>query len=264
MSKKRFHCLIFFPSLRAIASVVSQHNIDNPTQIHHRLSLANDSDKLLERYLCTLPASPTQPWYDMADAYHSRLWDIEPYCQVAAICERDTIVLDGARGASIRWKSFFPVGFTTGFSWKRSFAVLCMQNNGTIFVVAIVLLSASMGNPALVVVGLVALLLALAVWVHSPTLIRTTYGGKLAEVQAALFGFEGYVNAPAVERSIFGGCFGRLGWSVNGSPLSRSTVNEFGERIGVDPTKDPAVRQLVEDSKHARPGDMRVRNMNPL
>lgn len=37
MSKKRFHCLIFFPSLRAIASVVSQHNIDKLTQIHSQI-----------------------------------------------------------------------------------------------------------------------------------------------------------------------------------------------------------------------------------
>ncbi len=195
----------------------------------------------------------------MQDAYHSRLWDIYPYCQVAAICGRDTVVLDGARGASVRWKSFFPVSYTTGVSWRRLFALLLMENNGTIFVLAAVALGVGRGNPAGVFVGVLLLLASLAVWTNSPALLRTTYGGKLQDVQAALFGFEGYANAPAVERAIFGGCFGRIGWSTNGSPLSRSVVNEYGERVGVDPTKDPAVRQLIEDSRHAKPGDMRVR-----
>ena len=224
-----------------------------------RLSLANDSDQLLERYLCTLPVDPRQPWYDMSDQYNSRLWDIDPYCQVAAICEGDTVILDGARGASIRWKSFFPVGFTTRLSWKRWFAVLAMQNNGTLFMAAIVTLALGRLNPVAIFFGIVLLIGSLAIWLQSPMLIRTTYGGKLSSVQAALFGFEGYVNAPAVERSLFGGCFNRVGWSINGSPLSRSVVNEYGERVGVDPTKDPAVRRLVEESRYAKPGDMRVR-----
>lgn len=230
---------------------------DTPFQAFARLSLANDSDKLVERYFCTLPVSMTQPWYTMDDAYNSRLWDIEPYCQVAGICDENTVILDGARGASIRWKSFFPVGFETGPSFKRQMAVLAMHNNGTVFVMGIVLCSFSRVVPLLAFFGVVLLLLAIWIWLQSPRLIRTTYGGKLTDVQAALFGFEGYINAPAVERSIFGGCFDRIGWSANGSPLSRSVV-EDGERFGVDPTKDPAVRELVERAKHARPGDMRV------
>ena len=229
----------------------------------HRLSLANDSDKLLERYLCTLPVNPTQPWFDMSDQYNSQLWDIEPRCQVAGICGEDTVILDGARGASIRWKSFFPVGFTTKLSWKRWFAVFLMQNNGLVFLAAIIVLAVSARNPVAVLIGVLLLLLALGIWLQSPMLIRTTYGGKLSSVQAALFGFEGYVNAPAVERSLFGGCFNRVGWSLNGSPLSRSVINEHGERVGVDPTKDPAVRQLVEEARYAKPGDLRVRPFHP-
>ncbi len=43
---------------------------------------------------------------------------------MAAICDDDTIMVDGARGASIRWKSFYPEGFRTEFLWKRYFALL--------------------------------------------------------------------------------------------------------------------------------------------
>lgn len=220
----------------------------------YRLSLANDSDKLLERYLCTLPNNSQQPWYNMSDAYNSALWDIEPYCQVAAICDRDTIVLDGARGASIRWKSFFPVGFRTGFSWKRWFAVKAMENMSLLLILMIVFFVTN-----IIPGGVVCLLLWLYIFVNTPSLIRTVYGGKFTEVQAALFGFEGYLNAPTVERAIFGGNFGRFSWSTNGSPLSVSNVNEDGERVGVDPSTDPEVRQKIERSKTAKPGEMRVR-----
>jgi len=199
-----------------------------------------------------------QPWYDMQDAYNSALWDIEPYCQVAGICEDDTIILDGAREASIRWKSFFPVGCLTGFSWKRWAAVRLMENMSLLFIVMIVGFAIQ-----LPVLGAVCLILYLIIFLRTPTLIRIVYGGKLVGVQAALFGFEGYLNAPTVERAIFGGCFGRLGWSENGSPLSRSRVNEFNEKVGMDPTRDPEVRIKVENAKKARPGNMRVSFLPP-
>lgn len=220
---------------------------------HHRLSLANDSDKLLERYMCTLPLSLDQPWYDMRDAYRSSLWDIEPYCQVAAICDDDTIVLDGARGASIRWKSFFRVGWFAGFSWKRWLAVKLMENMSVLLILMVVFFA--LRNIA---GGVICLLLYIIMFLNTPTLIRTVYGGKFVGVQAALFGFEGYLNAPTVERAIFGGAFGRIGWSENGSPLARSFINEHGERVGMDPTKDPVVRMRVERAKQAKPGEMRV------
>jgi hypothetical protein len=194
-----------------------------------------------------------QPWYDMQDAYQSALWDIEPNCQVAAICDNDTIILDGARGGSIRWKSFFPVGSETGFSWKRYFAVKAMQNMTLLLILAAVFFAIKIAA-----VGVICVLLYIIIFLRTPKLIRTIYGGKFVGVQAAFFGFEGYLNAPTVERAIFGGVFGRMGWSENGSPLSRSYVNEFKERVGMDPTKDPEVRIKVERAKHAKPGDVRV------
>ncbi|KAK0636050.1 hypothetical protein B0T17DRAFT_587350 [Bombardia bombarda] len=231
---------------------------DSQFQAFARLSLANDSDMLLERYICTLPLSRTQPWYDMEDAYQSHLWDITPSCQVAAICANDTVVLDGAYGASIRWKSFYPIYFSTGPSWKRYLAYLLMEYQLFFLVLAAVLFTYGALIPALIFPGIVFLALWLYFWVMTPKLVRIIHGGKFTEVQAALFGFEGYLNAATIERALFGGCFGRLGWSVNGSPLSRSYVNEFGERVSMDPTKDVEVRARVEQAKSAKPGDMRV------
>lgn len=259
---------------------------DSQFQAFARLSLANDSDKLMERYICTLPSTTSQHWYDMTDAYHSSLWDIEPRCQVAGICEDDTIILDGAWGASIRWKSFFPIKCSTEESWRRFFAKQIMLNQGWLLSSASSLFglltaqspyadgsaTSAQANdtqdataelkavlpydsPQYWVVfglGCLVILIYLLVVIYSASLIRVLYGGKSVDTQAALFGFEGYLDAATVEKSIFGGVFGRMGWSENGSTLSRWHINEYGERLGVDPFQnDPKVKRMVEQARYA-------------
>lgn len=236
---------------------------DTAFQAFSRLSLANDSDRLLERYICTLPVRQDQPWHDMEDGYQSSLWDIEPYCQVAGIADDDTIIIDGARGVSVRWKTFYPVYWSSGPSWKRFFAGLMVESNGVTLIIAISLLAsgaASQGyGSGLIIIGIIFLILFIYFWIMTPKLVRVIHGGKFADVQAEMFGFEGHLNAATIERAIFGGNFGRFSWSTNGSTLSRSVINEFGERLGIDPFKDPQIRMKIEAAKHARPGDMRVR-----
>jgi len=58
---------------------------------------------------------------------------------VAAICDNDTVVIDGAHGASIRWKSFYYVAATTNLSWKGWFATLLMEYQFAILVTAVAL-----------------------------------------------------------------------------------------------------------------------------
>ncbi|KAJ4385221.1 hypothetical protein N0V93_010282 [Gnomoniopsis smithogilvyi] len=268
-------------------------------QAFARLLLANDSDQLLERYLCMLPRSDMQPWHDMSDAYQSLLWDIEPRCQVAGICEDDTVILDGAWGASIRWKSFFPIKCTINDSWRRWLAIQIMLNQGWLLTSASTLFGLLTSNTASsndapntaansssnptnstnqttidwsrvlpdnspqywTVFGLGCLLIViyLLVVVYSAALIRVVYGGKMVDTQAALFGFEGYLDAATVEKSIFGGVFGRMGWSENGSPLSRWHMNEHNERLGVDPVQnDLNVKEMVNRARHAGQGQPRI------
>lgn len=92
-----------------------------------RLSLANDSDRLLERLFSVQPVTQDQPWYLTDDAYKVSLWDIEPTCQIAAICENDTVVIDGCFAASIRWETFYAPWHRRNDSWRRLFADLTMQ-----------------------------------------------------------------------------------------------------------------------------------------
>jgi hypothetical protein len=235
---------------------------DTAFQAFSRLSLANDSDKLLERYICTLPTEMTQPWYNMADTYKSSLWDITPHCEVAGIADNDTVIIDGAFGISVRWKTFYSVYWSTGPSWKRWVSELLLEWNGAFFIIAIALLvqggSAGMYGTGMIAAGVIFLLFFLYTWIMTPKLVRIIYGGKFCETQAEMFGFEGHLNAATIERCIFGGNFGRFTWSVNGSPLSRSVINEHGERVGVDPYKDPEIRMKVEAAKQAGPGEMRI------
>jgi hypothetical protein len=192
----------------------------------------------------------------MQDAYESSLWDINPTCQVAAICDNDTVVLDGAFGASIRWKSFYPVWYNRGESWKRIIATKIIEYNTYFIAFASYLFSTNVME--LIVLGVIFLFTWLYFWFMTPKLVRITYGGKFTDVQATFFGVEGYLNAATIERAIFGGVFGRMSWSTCGSPLSRTYVNANGERVGLDPSKDPEIRMKIEAAKTAKPGEPRV------
>ncbi|KAK6348034.1 hypothetical protein TWF718_005854 [Orbilia javanica] len=230
---------------------------DTQFQAFARLSMANDSDELLERYICTLPKSLDQPWYNMEDAYDSSLWDIYPYTQVAAICDNDTVILDGAFAASVAWDSFFPINYTSNFSLTRKAALYLMNYNFFLFLFSLPFLALPLLRSALVI-GVILLIIFVSVWLWTPKLVKLAYGGKFSGQQAAMFGVEGYINAATVEKALFGGAFGRVSWSINASPLSKSILNEHGERIGIDPTRDPQVLEKVKQARYAKPGEMRI------
>ena len=198
------------------------------------------------------PDGYNSAWHYMADAYGSSAWDVVPYVQIAGICDDDSVILDGAYGASIRWKSFFPVGYTKFISWRRRHAVRLMQYNGFTFIAGAFVCFINLIGGAILIV------MAVAVFFATPALIRVSLGGKFRNVEAALFGIEGYMSPATAERAIFGTAYGRMSWSVNGSPLSRSYLNNKRELVGVDPLRDPTVREKVELAKVAMPGNKRV------
>ncbi|KAH8646611.1 hypothetical protein BGZ60DRAFT_535595 [Tricladium varicosporioides] len=256
-------------------------NTDSAFQAFARLSLINDSDLLLERLICTLPKKPNQPWHDMTDAYGSSLWDIYPDCQVAGVGEDDTVVIDGAYATSIRWKAFHRIWYFRRFTWKRWFSWKLLHCASWLVLIGIILMGTggSMAGAGAasssfsyssyayydisaatmyVGVGVLFFLLGGVLWLMAPRLLTIILGGKFWNTQAAVFGFEGYLNLATIERSIFGGSFGRLSWSTNGSPLSRHMKNEFGECVGLDPTEDHDVRTLVDQAKKVGPGEQRI------
>ncbi|KAL1615920.1 hypothetical protein SLS54_008754 [Diplodia seriata] len=227
---------------------------DSAFQAFARLSLANDSDMLLERLVCTLPKSPDQHWSCMDDAWDASLWDIYPQIQIAGICDDDAVIIDNALGASIRWKSFAPVKNLRRTSWKRLFVQIVLHSSGILLVIAIVLLCTPYTRAA----GAVVFLLSFPFIAASPHLLRMLYSGKFWYSQPWFFGFEGYMDVETIESQIWGARLGRLEWSAFGSPLARHRRNEHGERIGVDPTSDPKVAAVVEAAKTASPNEERV------
>jgi hypothetical protein len=219
----------------------------------YRLSLANDSDELIERLICTLPKSPDQPWFSFDDAYGASAWDIYPSCQIAGIADQDTVIIDGARAASVHWEGFSPVFSLRRSTWKRLIAQFMVHNVTAVALIAFIFLGANQ-----VVIGAILLVYALVVAFLAPWLLRIMYCGKFWGTQPWFFGFESYLDIDTIEYQIFGARMGRLSWSAYGSPLSRHHKDEFGECVGDDPMTDPHTRDLVERCKHVRPGEQRV------
>ncbi|KAI4256202.1 MAG: hypothetical protein L6R42_006355, partial [Xanthoria sp. 1 TBL-2021] len=197
--------------LRRRPSVVKS---DSAFQAFARLSLANDNDLLLERLICTLPKSLSQPWYDMDDQWDVSLWDILPSTQVCGIADNDTVIIDGCYAAAIRWKAFAAVANLTRDSWGRFFFRYFFRSTSYLFIVGISLVAAGGaaggGRISLTAVGAIFLTISLLVILGSPYIIRKLYTGKLWGTQAWFFGFEGYMDISTIEQHIFGADMGHL------------------------------------------------------
>ena len=239
---------------------------DTAFQAFARLSLANDNDLLLERLICLLPSTPSQPWYEMEDQWGVSLWDVIPTTQVCGIADKDTVIIDGAHAAAIRWKAFAQVASLTKDSWRRFFFRYAFRSTSYLFIVGIVLLSNGValqandidGGGSKIAIGAIFLVISLSLILFSPYIIRLLYTGKLWDTQAWFFGFEGYMDISTIERHIFGADMGHLKWSTNGSPLSVHAPNEYGECIGQDPTSVQETAEKVKQAINAQMGAERI------
>lgn len=54
---------------------------DSDFEAFAKLSLANDSNKLLERLICLLPLGNEDPWHRILDAWGVKLWDIARFLE---------------------------------------------------------------------------------------------------------------------------------------------------------------------------------------
>lgn len=208
------------------------------------LSLANDSQRLLERLICMLPPNPDADWSDMRDSWGMKLWDVEPRCQVAGIVDDRTVLLDGAYGASIQWNHLETVAFIKRETALRTIGKFTVRSAPIIFFWAVLLVALSSGvptggpNPTLVIGGIL-LAISLLIILIAPYLLFKIYLGKFWSTQAWFFGVEGAVDDLAkLERALFGFSENRLKWSTSGSLLSRHQPNRFGECEAEDPQRE--------------------------
>jgi hypothetical protein len=205
---------------------------DTDFEAFARLSLANDSDMLLERLICMLPLKRGLPWHEMTDAWGVRLWDIYPTCQIAGIAENQTVILDGAFGATIRWKSLAPVACIKRNTVARTILKFCIRLAPAYFVIGVATLASGASqhipgghvNPT-TAIGIIFFIFAMTIILASPYLLLTTYRGKFWGTQAWFFGIEGQLPIGTIEEYLFGINLGRLKWSSNGSILSRHRIS---------------------------------------
>lgn len=250
---------------------------DSSFEAFARLSLANDSDKLLERLLCMQPQRSNAPWHDVKDAWGTFLWDIEPHCQVAGIVDDQTVSLDGAYGATIQWDSMKQVAFFKRPTLARLFAKIVLRGVPVYLIMGLIMTilgfvvkaqvdrsnsevdNSGLGSISstsdssllpLIIIGLIILIPSLIIALLSPVMLLNIYGGKFWSTQALFIGMEGIpASLGSVERNLFGFNHGRLKWSVAGSPLSRHALSPAGECVAVPP--DPRQRAT---SEHAHDG----------
>ena len=233
---------------------------DTAFQAFARLSLANESNMLLERLICLYPKKADQPWYDMEDQWGVSLWDVYPSIQICGIGRKDTVIIDGAFGAAIRWKAFAHVATLVADSWRRFFIRYVFRSSSYLFIVGISLLAQGTAahSPILIGIGATLLTFALLLILMSPYLIRILYTGKIWGAQPWFFGFEGYQDISTIEAHIFGADMGHLKWSTNGSPLSVHKPNRWGECVGEDPTTVPEVAERVKRAVTAKMGEEKI------
>jgi hypothetical protein len=243
---------------------------DSAFQAFARLSLPQDSDRLMERLICLLPDTPEQNWELMTDQYKASLWDIYPDTQVCGIGENDTVIVDGAKGAQIAWAKFTEVRTLRRLTPKRQAFLVLLICSPFLFFTGILI--AGLSAPRSVSsssssysyglrskryttprnqaydagVAITVLTLILCI-IPAPYFLSSLYAGKLWAVEPCFFGIEGYVPIEVIEERLFGKRSTkrpRLSWSAWGSVFSR---HEEGS-----PMHERAVRYAYRDNNDAQ------------
>jgi hypothetical protein len=241
-----------------------------------QLSLMNDSNLLLERLMCMLPPTRGADWTAIKDYWDCKLWDIVPNIQVAAITPNDSVLVDGAFGASIEWNTLRNIPFLKRVTAWRTFGNGIMRTAPIFVISGIIALSfttaftggssfdtssysstysstyssyskrdgsGSVNNPA-VAIGVIFFLIGIGITAFLPIWILGMYRGKFWGTQAHLLGLEGVADIEWLEQQLFGISQGRLKWATNGSTQSRHRQKSTGEYIedeceATEPSLDP-------------------------
>lgn len=142
-------------------------------------SLANDSDRIVERMMCMLLDTEANDYksnrkFVVKDKLGANLWDIEPLCQVAGVCEGSAVILGGCRGATIRWKNIPKIAYVKRKSYQRIAATAALRSGSFVLIIGITLAAARQKAA-----GAVFLVLGLILLFSSPWSINFLYGGKI-------------------------------------------------------------------------------------
>ncbi|PVH78988.1 hypothetical protein DL98DRAFT_516349 [Cadophora sp. DSE1049] len=240
---------------------ISKDPDDTLFQAIARLSLFNDSDRLIERMVCLFP-DPHQQIQSQSqakrstfellaspDLYHTHLWDIDPLCQIVGVADEDnTVLLDNCKALHIRWKNFPRMNVVRHYGFKKLFAELFVRSGAWWFLFGINLTityapffafsNGLSGNSLILALELlvggffaVGLILSLV----GPFSVRRLYGGQVLQSSPCLVGFEGVMPLEKLEPLIFGNNNGRLSYAPSATPFSYH-YRDARERVGLEPS----------------------------
>ena len=236
---------------------------DELFQVVARLSLTNDSDRLIERLFAMFPLAPSsiQDMFKICadkDQYRTHLWDIKPKCEVVGVgAEPNTVILNNCKAVTIRWRQFPRVRTQTHEGFKRLIASLFVTSGAWWIVTGYSL--AFTYAPFLVVysgnntqtdqsqnnnrdanqeqdqnntlyrylVGLVGAFLLIGVLLSftSPYAVRRLFSSQVLKSSPHLVGFEGVMPIAEIEEVAFGNNRGRLTYEPSATPYSAEKRN---------------------------------------
>ena len=225
---------------------------DSAFQAFARLSLANDSNMLLERLICLLPKRLDEDWWSLNDAWDVMLWDIYPKIQICGLGHNDTVILDGAHGAAIRWDKFVPVLTLGQESTRHQLARWALRSVPALFIAGLpwVIISSISNQTPVLAIGSIFLSLSSVFVLLSPWLTRVIYRATVQDSQPFFFGLEGHVDIYQLELLMFGSYERKLQWSTASSPLSRHSLDRDGMKADFFRDRNPHhtdIEKLVEE-----------------
>jgi hypothetical protein len=262
--------------MRLLRKRPSMDPSDSEQQALARLCLSNDSDRIIERMLCMLPVQDvgSTSWIGAADAFGANLWDIEPLCQVAGICNDEAIIIDSSHAASIVWdrvprihfKSFKSraqrlllafIASTVIWNPLFSFAVVWVI---IVYVTALFIPFPSGPEPPIMrgmrQYARLTPWPCLVVGFFAPFCMWYIFNGAVQEVQPWLIGFEGTMPIEKLESIVFGNHAERLEYTASSGLLcSRDNLTRRGIAPVIEPEAIPAghsIFTLIDTVSHLR------------
>jgi hypothetical protein len=192
---------------------------DSGFQAFARLSVANDSNMILERMMCLRSKDSRAPWHDMSDSWEAKLWHIKPQFEIASIGDQNAITIGDASGTLIDWKLQLVDFAPDAGPWKKSwliFRLICLIP--PMLITAIIMMwNAYVQSDRKVYEIYITVahwsLLAMVATTLLPAFLARSMRSKKGSVQRRIFALEGKPDLGEVEPYIFGINGGQLQWS---------------------------------------------------
>ncbi|EDN94306.1 hypothetical protein SS1G_10179 [Sclerotinia sclerotiorum 1980 UF-70] len=209
------------------------------------LSLANDSDMLLERLLCLKLKDHRAPWHEMQDVWGAKLWDITPICQISEVVENDTVILGDAKGAMINWAFLEAIDYEPIRPQIANWTLLRLGAYfSMIFVLFVAMMTVFLSRETERHKRITAFPFSI-LWqtflgvfvghvIAVPWVLRHLYGSEIHQTQARLYGISGRPELSRVEELMFGSDQGRLQWMERANSAADPLVGEeHGDKNGL-------------------------------